>query len=239
MAMSGFMVGILFKIMQFALLILVLYFLISLLSKRPRRAREHSGYAGSPSESGLKWVGVGCGGCLGVFLLLLLIGFSPIFFFHFYDEITMPDIDRQIREIEQQQHAIEHRIEEELPDFVRLLYTQVREIKEELKETDDPARQQYLMEELDEIARIFLVLDKEEDEFHDLLSELSSNKRSLVRLRESEKIFGPEYEEYMEQSREAMIKSRAKLNIKLNEELGNTTTLSEAEVQQKIEELLK
>ncbi|RJP32049.1 MAG: hypothetical protein C4527_06730 [Candidatus Omnitrophota bacterium] len=237
--MSGFFMATLFKIMQFAMLILILYFAISLLSRRQAQTGPTSVSNNINPVNRGKWVWLGCGGCLGTFLLLILLGISPILLVNLYHEFSISDIDRQIRDIAIQKKATEQRIEKEIPEFVHLLYKQAQEIKSELEKSTDPSKKSYLTDELDEIARILLVLDKEESEFDILISELTSNERTLIRLRESEKLFGPEYEEYMEKSRATMIKSKAKLKVKLDTELGKNTLFTDMEVHQKVEELLK
>ncbi len=156
----------------------------------------------------------------------------------FVEQTRMPEEEKQLSLIHDQKNMIERRLEREIPDFTKLLYKQANEIKDELRKSPSPSSRVLLMDELDEIARTLLVLEKDEEDYRDLLFELASNERTLVRLKESEKLFGPEYDKFLEESRNAMIKAKAKLNIKLDNALGNTTLLQELEVKQKIEQLL-
>ncbi len=155
------------------------------------------------------------------------------------EDSRKPETERQLEAIEEQKETLENRIEQEIPKFMKLLYSQAREIKEELQQNPSPSTKSYLMDELDEIARTMLVLDKEKREYNDLVSELSSIERTLIRLKESEKLFEPEYEEFMDESRKAIIKSRAKLGVRLDNELGRAKALEEIEVRKQVEELLR
>jgi hypothetical protein len=151
---------------------------------------------------------------------------------------AMPESEKQILSMTEQRNSLERRLKKEIPDFAKLLYRQAREIKESLAANPSPFTKSLLLEELDEIARTMLVLDKEEQDCEDLLSELSSNNRTLVRLKESEKFFGPEYDKSLEQSRNAVIRAKTKLNRKLDNELGRSIVLHEQEIHRKITELL-
>lgn len=180
-------------------------------------------------------------GCLSIFgvafiLLLIIHGIQQS------EERRRPvhsETEQRLQEIKQQKNDLKKRMEKEIPDFVRLLYQQAAEIKKELSNANDSATKDYLMEELKDIASTFVYLDKEENDYKDILSELASIERTLVRLKESQKLFGAEYDEFMNQSRAAVTKAKAKMDVKINLEMDRNVALNDIQVQEKMSELLK
>lgn len=236
----------LYKIIQLMALIAVVFLVISLINRNqhrtyiqpqpfqttqmppppppPRRAvpRRH-----------------GCLSFLGaiVIVVVIILGIQTSVRHDRSHRLSEPE--KRLQELAQQKKNMENRLEREIPEFVRLLYAQANEIKKELNNVTDSAHKDYLMEELKDIAKTFVFLDKEEGDYKEIISELSSIQRTLVRLKESEKLFGAEYETFMNQSRNAVTKAKAKMNVKINLDMDNNISLSEIQVQEKVEELLK
>ncbi|MGC9327368.1 MAG: hypothetical protein ACP5I1_07020, partial [Candidatus Hinthialibacter sp.] len=180
----------------------------------------------------------GCMSFLSTMFVMIIVLLAIIFNVRTNNQdLSQPE--RRIQEIAQQKREIGARLDREIPEFVHLLYQQASEIKKELNNTTEASKKSYLMEELEDIARTFVYLDKEESEYKDLLSELSSIERTLIRLKESEKLFGSEYDDFMEQSRHATTKAKAKLNVKINLDMDDNISLNEVQIQEKIQELLQ
>ncbi|MBN2329163.1 MAG: hypothetical protein JXR73_18635 [Candidatus Omnitrophica bacterium] len=204
--------------------------------KKPRRHALAAQQAGPHAPMYRR--NFGCMSFLGsmfvVFIVLLAIVFSVR-----TNGPNLTEPERRIQEIAQQKREIDARLQREIPEFVRLLYEQAADIKKELNSATEASKKSYLMDELEDIARTFVFLDKEESEYKDLLSELSSIERTLIRLKESEKLFGSEYEDFMEQSRNAMTKAKAKLTVKINLDMDKSVSLNEIQIQEKMDELLQ
>lgn len=181
----------------------------------------------------------GCLSFLGAMFIIFIIIQGIQNSSHRSHSPKLSEPEKRLQELAQQKREIKKRLETEIPEFVRLLYAQANEIKKELNTATDSAQKDYLMEELTDIAKTFVFLDKEENDYKDITSELSSIERTLVRLKESEKLFGSEYEEFMNQSRDAMAKAKAKMTVKIDLNMDKNTTLNEIQVQEKVTELLK
>jgi hypothetical protein len=145
------------------------------------------------------------------------------------------DIDRRLKRFGQRRRALEMRLQQKIPEFRRHLDGQVTEIKIELGRASE-ATKPTLEEEIREIARLLLAVEREEQETRDLIVRIGQEQRRLERLRESRAVLGDD-EALVGELDRVWQEAGAQLSRPIDERLG-AGAIARTEVDRKLAELM-
>jgi len=145
-------------------------------------------------------------------------------------------IGRQLARFSEQHRALEMRLIDGIPQFRRKLRSDAADVKQAIGKATQATKIR-LQDELKEIARLMLALEKEEVETKDLIVRLEQEQRRLERLRDTRQYLG-DNDALHDELDSMWQQAQQRINKPLDAKLG-TGIIENTQVDQKVDELLK
>jgi hypothetical protein len=144
-------------------------------------------------------------------------------------------IEAHLRRFEETERGLDMRLMSGIPDFRRKLEADAATVKGELPSASAAAKVR-LEDELREIARLMLAVDRETEETKDLIARVRQERRRLERLRDTREYLGDD-QQLMAELDAVWKQAGARLSRPLDTMLGSGAVAS-AQVDQKVAELM-